>query len=187
MPSCSLSPNPHPTTAVTAPPPDSIDDSSSAMTEGEEWLFVCFVPFARKMFFVLVLFLNESVSIHSDDEPPAAAAHSPPARLIANTNSPPDQMEAAVIQTLSSAPVLCKKKKRKLQCTHTHTHMAALLNRPVVFYQTIPTFSSCNYFHIRSGCVLRDFLSPRALKSAAFVVRQRQTEGSFTVSGGFCE
>lgn len=66
-----------------------------------------------------VFFFNTGSS-HSDNKLPTAAAHSLPALLGTNTNSPPHQMEAAVIETLSSATVLCKTQ----QCTHTTTERA---------------------------------------------------------------
>lgn len=81
----------------------------------------------------LLFFIFYTDSIYSDNKlPTAAAAHSLPARLRTNTNSPPDQMGAAVIKTLSSGSVLHK-------TLHTHTR-TALLEKSVRFYHMLWIF-----------------------------------------------
>lgn len=91
-------------------------------------------PYMYSSSFFLFFFKDKSVSIHSDNKQPAAAAHSLPAQLGTNTNSPHYQMEAAVIETLSSAPAL-------LQNSAMHTPPPPpplpLTHKPVIFYQTL--------------------------------------------------
>lgn len=90
---------------------------------------------------ILLLFFflkDKSVSIHSDNKRPAAAAHSLPAELGTNANSPPYQMEAAVIETLSSAPALCRTRR----CTHTAAAAATNAQARYILSNTrrIPAF-----------------------------------------------
>lgn len=77
-------------------------DPSSDWGEVEKRIFEC----------LLSPSFVKSVSINSDNKQPTAATHSLPAPLGTNTNSPPDQMEAAVSKALSSDTVLYKKKKK---------------------------------------------------------------------------
>lgn len=90
--------------------------------------------------------------MHSDNKQPAAAAHSLPAQL--GTDSPPDQMEAAVIETLSSAPALCRTRR----CAHTTaaaTTATAQARYILSNTRRIPAFFPFSrYVHIRLSYVL---------------------------------
>lgn len=95
-------------------------DPSSDWGEVEKRIFEC----------LLSPSFVKSVSINSDNKQPTAATHSLPAPLGTNTNSPPDQMEAAVSKALSSDTVLYKKKQKKT--SHTLN-----LSPPISFFYTL--------------------------------------------------
>lgn len=97
-----------------SPEPDNIESLIEAEAKLRELYLL------HKILFLSFFFFFNTGSNHSDNKLPTATAHSLPAPLGTNTNSPPHQMEAAVIKTLSSATVLCKTQQR----THTTTERA---------------------------------------------------------------